>query len=296
MSPGDTVDQDQVIAATVPLLLADNLVCRAKLPTDHIAKLLSSRERTQRFTGLKLARLRNESQFAQEAQELSCDDEEDVYVRLEAVSYLLTSCGRSVDLFEPYLKSADQQTQLEAVIALGETATPDAIVILSGILKNSLQPYFLRSAAAWSLGQVGSEQASRELVAAFGDLDISLRFEALDNLAVVGCPSSAALIKGLEAADERIVAGCAETLRQRQNLPEEVRRDLIEIIQSDESNQWAVWLVGHLPREQFNTAIAELQQNKPELHYAISLLWSFVHSWIARRWEVNTSTIPPMEG
>jgi hypothetical protein len=296
VSPGDTVDQDQVIAATVPLLLADNLVCRAKLPTDHIARLLSSRERTQRFTGLKLARLRNESQFAQEAQELSCDDEEDVYVRLEAVSYLLTSCGRSVDLFEPYLKSADQQTQLEAVIALGETATPDAIVILSGILKNSLQPYFLRSAAAWSLGQVGSEQASRELVAAFGDLDISLRFEALDNLAVVGCPSSAALIKGLEAADERIVAGCAETLRQRQNLPEEVRRDLIEIIQSDESNQWAVWLVGHLPREQFNTAIAELQQNKPELHYAISLLWSFVHSWIARRWEVNTSTIPPMEG
>ena len=178
---------------------------------------------------MKLARLRNESQFAQEAQELSDDDEEDMYVRLEAVSYLVTSCERSVDLFGPYLKSADQQTQLESVIALGEAATPDAVVILSGILKNSLQPYFLRSAAAWSLGQVGSEQASRELVSAFGDLDISLRFEALDNLVAVGCPSSAALIKGLEATDERIVAGCAEALRQRQNLPEEVRQDLIEI-------------------------------------------------------------------
>jgi hypothetical protein len=30
-----------------------------------------------------------------------------------------------------------------------------------------------------------------------------------------------------------------------------------------------------------------LQADKPELHYAISLLWSFVESWIARHWELR---------
>jgi hypothetical protein len=296
VSPGETVCQDQVIAATVPLLLVGDLTCRAKLPTDHIARLLSSRERTQRFTGIKLARLRKEPQFSRLAQDLANDGEEDVYVRLEAVSYLVACCERSIGLFESYLKSGDQQTQLEAVIALGETATPEAVVILSKLLKDSSQPFFLRSAAAWSLGQVGSDLASRQLVGAFADLDVSLRYEALDNLIAVGHPASAALVGGLEADDQRIVAGCAEALRQQPNLSKKAHQELVKIIQSDRSNQWAVWLIGHLPREQFNTAIAELQYKKPELHYAISLLWSFVESWIARRWQVNTSAAPPIEG
>src|SRR5208282_3268087 len=54
---------------------------------------------------------------------------------------------------------------------------------------------------------------------------------------------------------------------------------------SETPSQWAVWLFGHLPRDQVATNIADLQQTSPALHYAISLLWSFMESWIACHWE-----------
>ena len=43
-------------------------------------------------------------------------------------------------------------------------------------------------------------------------------------------------------------------------------------------------------------AIADLQQTTPALHYAISLLWSFVESWIARRWELHPGGVPSRAG
>jgi hypothetical protein len=48
-----------------------------------------------------------------------------------------------------------------------------------------------------------------------------------------------------------------------------------------------VWLLGHLPREQVAPAIAGLQTQAPELHYAVTLLWTFVESWIAKHWELR---------
>jgi hypothetical protein len=90
------------------------------MSVDYINHLLESRERTQRFTGVKLARLRNEPQFHHAIRDLSVDQEEDVYIRLEGLSYLTSACRESArDLFTPYLKSVDPQTRLESVIALG---------------------------------------------------------------------------------------------------------------------------------------------------------------------------------
>jgi hypothetical protein len=55
-------------------------------------------------------------------------------------------------------------------------------------------------------------------------------------------------------------------------------------------------LYGHLPRDQVAEAIADLQQTAPALHYAVSLLWSFVESWIARRWELHPDGVPSKVG
>lgn len=294
VSPGDTVRENQVIASTVPPILKNGLTCSGEFSAEQHRKLLSSRERTLRFTGVKLARLRNEPQYELPAAELASDEEEDVYVRLEAASYLVACCGCSaLELFTPYLESADQQTQLEAVIALGETRTSEAVGILSETLSNDRRPYFLRSAAAWSLGQIGSQQANANLVAAFASIDLTLRYEALDNLVAIGGPACNALLEGLRGADERVVAGCAEALRQQPHLPDGARRELMEGIRSPRPNKWIVWLIGNLPRDCFSVALADLQETAPELHYALSLLWSFVESWIARDWEVNTSVEPP---
>ena len=57
VGPGETVREFQVIASGVEPAQQTQISCPGNLPTGHIAGLLQSRERTQRFTGVKLARL-----------------------------------------------------------------------------------------------------------------------------------------------------------------------------------------------------------------------------------------------
>lgn len=279
---------NQLIASTIQPAAEEELRCLGELPAGHIESLLSSRERTQRFTGVKLARLAENEAHRAAISGLANDVEEDVYIRLEGVSYLAAVCGEPADgLFQGYLRSADQQTQLEAVISLGETANEDSIGLLSQILDDASQPYFIRSAAAWCLSRIGQGDAAGRLIRAFGDINPTIREEALDGIVSIGGAAVPLLLAGLREVDQDIAAGCAEALRQQKSLRPELPANLIEELKTGNRSPWGVWLLGHLPRETVGTAIAELQESAPQLHYAIALLWSFVESWISRRWELH---------
>ena len=291
----DRLQKHQVIASAVMPLTVRHLACPGRMPRNHISDLLSSRERTQRFTGVKLARLRNERSHRKLIRDLARDDEEDIYIRLEAISYLASVVGESArELFAPYIHSSDNQTQLEAIIALGETATDEAIQILSEILGNAQNPYFIRSAAAWCLSRMAREEAAARLKDAFSDVDVKIREEALEGIVAIGGPAIPILLAGLEEADDRIVAGCAEALRQQQPLQDSAISRLANQLRKEHPSEWVAWLFGHLSRDQVAAAIADLQERSPELHYAISVLWSFVDSWIARRWELSPGTTFPL--
>ena len=133
------------------------------------------RERTRRFTGVKLARLRGDDSLGTQIASLESDREEDFYIRLEAAAYLVAVRNLGAEgLFAPYLASPDQQIQLEAVITLGEAGTGECVRMLSGILDDADRPYFARSAAAWCLSRIGGTEACRRLVRAFGDVDRNL--------------------------------------------------------------------------------------------------------------------------
>jgi len=294
VEPSEPVEVNQIIASEVVLLRNAELACPGHLPNGHLSHLLSSRERTQRFTGVKLARLLNDASHQRAVSELARDDEEDVYIRLEAISYLASVCGESPrELFDPYLNISDEQTQLEAVIALGETATEGAVELLCEILDETAQPYFVRSAAAWCLSRVGSEKAAARLKQAFSDVDIGIREEALEGIVSIGGPAIPIVLSGLREANQDIVAGCAEALRQQQPIHDQVLSKLLDELKRNDPSQWTVWLLGHLPRDQVSAAIAGLQESAPQLQYAISLLWSFVESWIAQKWELNPGAILP---
>lgn len=134
VSPGCEVHENQVIASAVPPFPVAALRCPGSTPASHIGQLLQSRERTLRFSGVKLARLRGDASFCDEVSAPAADADEDVYVRLEAASYLASTCGQPADpLFRPYYTSNAPQTQLESVIALGEAGTSDAIGLVSAI-------------------------------------------------------------------------------------------------------------------------------------------------------------------
>jgi hypothetical protein len=156
---GSTVEECQILASKMPVLTQmQNLSALDRYLEGYIQHLLTSRERTQRLTGIKLAKVRGFTDYCTEIGGVVADREEDVYVRLEGASYLASTCGGSTStLFMPFLNDADQQNRLEAVIALGETVTDESVEILGSILNERSQPEFLRSAAAWSLGMIGTE-------------------------------------------------------------------------------------------------------------------------------------------
>ena len=295
---GDQVALNQIIASRVRPETDNHLCCSQELTDCQLSQLLSSRERTQRFTGVKLARLRlrRSDSLANTIASLERDQEEDVYIRLEAAAYLVAICGmRAKDLFMPYLKHCDEQIQLEAVISLGEAGTQECVRILSTILNDAERPYFARSAAAWSLGRVGDAKSCQCLVQAFGDINPNLREEALEGIVSLHSDAAPSLLSGLQEADPAIAAGCAEALRQHGALPADAIHALTGQLARESPSKWAVWLAGHLPRECLAGAVADLKETTPELHYAITVLWSFAESWIARHWELYPgANLPPM--
>ena len=297
VAPGDAVRQHELVAGRIRPLTAAALQCPGHLPPAHISQLLGSRERTQRFTGVKLARIVADASHEEVIARIAADDEEDVYIRLEAASYLASVCNaEAAGLFTPFLAHADPQIRLEAVIALGETDTPESVDLISEILDDGGREYFLRSAAAWALSRTGTETATARLIRAFTDVDQSIREEALQGVVTLGGTAVPLLQVGLREANADVAAGCAEALRQQPELPDHTLDALAASLRSSEPSLWAVWLVGHLARTRVAGAVAGLEDTAPQLHYAITLLWSFAESWIARRWELNPGPVLPAAG
>ncbi len=140
------------------------------------------------------------------------------------------------------------------------------------------------------MSRVRTDQGTNRLVRAFADVDQNIREEALEGIVSIGGAAIPLLLAGLREVDANVAAGCAEALRQHGGLPEENLRDIVRL--ADES-QWAVWLLGHLPKERVASLVAGVRDTDPQLHFAVTVLWSFVESWIARRWELNPGSAFP---
>jgi hypothetical protein len=286
---GGKVRKNQIVASRAVPLTAAALRCQGRAHPHLIDNLLSSPERTQRFTGIKLARLRGEAQHREAALKLLAHPEEDLYVQLEAGVYLARVCGlpaRSV--LGPRLADTDNQVRLEAVIALAEAATTEAAAMLVEQLDEREAPTFLRAACAWALGKIGSQAAIDRLIHAFSDLDTGIRNDALEAVVSIGAAAVPDLLPGVMGGNGDIAAGCAEAVRRCAHRTPDCSDILVEELSRGAERAWPVWLLAHLPRhgDRINTAISELQETSPEAHYAITVLWGFLDSWIAQNWEV----------
>ena len=244
--------------------------------------MLRSRERTVRFTGCKLARLKRDAGLINAIRELALDPEEDAYVRMEAKSYLCEVAGDSADdqFRSTLLDDADDQMRLEAAVALAETQTPSAFDLLRLVLEDRAQPLFLRSACAWGIGCHGTKQAAECLVRAFADVAQEIREEALVALEDLGSAGLDPLLKGLSEESSDVAAGAAEALRRIRAVP---AKQIVALVEHSKST-WPAWTLAHLPRDAVTPHIAALQSKRPDVHYAISVLWTFLESWIAEDW------------
>jgi predicted transcriptional regulator with HTH domain len=81
--PGQTIEECQILASGMPVLNDQELTCSGSLSDGLIQRLLNSREKPQRFTGIKLAKVNGFGEYCEKIREIVEDQEEDIYVRLE---------------------------------------------------------------------------------------------------------------------------------------------------------------------------------------------------------------------
>ena len=281
LKAGDEFVENEVVAGQVRPLTDAILRCTGGCGEREVERMLQSRERTVRFTGCKLARLRRHGGLATAVRELANDPEEDPYVQMEARAYLCDVAEESADdqFRATLLTHADEQMRLEAAVALAETRTPSAFDLLRLVLEDTGQPLFLRSACAWATGCHGTRQAAECLVRAFGDVAPEIREEALSAVAELGTVGVDPLVKGLSDGPA-LAAGSAEALRRLGAVAVE---DIAALAESS-AGAWPTWTLAHLPKEAVLPHIAALQSKRPEVHFAVTVLWTFLESWIATNW------------
>ncbi len=288
VSKGDQVRNGQVIASKLKPINDTYLACKGFLPPNHIYDLLKSPSRTQRFTGFKIARHNHDMSFKDLAIEVISHKDEDIYVVLEGSIYLAVVHGESIlTLINKYLSSSDNQERLEGVVALSETGNPESVSELSKILHNANEPFFLRSAASWALGHIGSEDAASALVEAFEDIKTELRQEALTALSGMKTLPEKLMVDKVTNGPDAIGYGAAEVIRRNRDISEGSVDKLLESVKDGTGREWVVWLLANLPKDEWGSHISSLQSSAPESHYAISVLWSFLDSWISKRWEAH---------
>jgi hypothetical protein len=283
---GDEIIKNQILCAGPTPIKDDALRCPKRLSKGFIESCLASRERTVRFSGVKLSRLCHMKEYQTSISELASDIQEDLYVRLEAKAYLASIGNTKIyKLFGEYLQSPDPQIRLESVITIGELETNDSIELLGSILHDQKQEYFLRSAAAWALGNIPLVKSQEQLKMAFADVSLDIREEALDALVSIGKSALPILLPGIKENNEDIASGCAEVVRQLTGNNKIELTKIAQELQQPSPPKWIVWLAGYMNPEELQAAVCNVTTLNPKVTYALSLLWSFSRSWISRRWE-----------
>ena len=283
---GEQIRQHQVIAAAVSPLGAKEISCRGGLTEDGVASMLRSRQQTVRYTGCRLAKVLRHGSLLALLSDLARDPAEDIYTRLEARSYLVSVSGRDArDEFGDFLApSVDDSWRLESIVALADTSSSSALELLKSVLQDQDSPFFLRAASAWALSHFPGEEAASALVSTFDSLELDLRREAMMALVKSGGSTLGPAMRGLVEGSSDVAAGCFEALRRIGTVPVETLKDFAE---GGRNPEWVLWLLAGLPRSRVMPTISAWQRSRPDLYFALSVLWSFFESWVSELWEVN---------
>jgi hypothetical protein len=117
------------------------------------------------------------------------------------------AADRAMEPLEEALGEADGAIVAAAAHFMGLTGSPDAVPLLSGLMKHPIDA--VREAALYALAEIGGREIARPAVAALRDLSASVRAAAARVIAVCGDPTaSESLVRRLEhEEDEGVLAG-----------------------------------------------------------------------------------------
>jgi hypothetical protein len=276
----EVVEENQIIASVVPIKL--DLSCPEKVKEEYFIEKLGSVNLSERYAAAKALRYRGYSPIAKKILENRLnDDEEDIYVKLEAAATLtLKNDEKAWNFFESRLYSPPMtiplETQLETIIVSSELAVEKSENILIDILRDKTRDTELRSGAAWALGQFSTKKTAQALVDTFDLNDLDVKYEAARALLRIGDEQKDYLLSLINSITQDKRDGISWVLARIGNFDPNLL-----LPKADENlRRWISYILGY-GKEMFNGSyIDNICHSDPKIYFAASVLWQILNSWI----------------
>lgn len=273
---GQTIQQNQIVASTVPVDMAP--VCQVDVDERFFRAQLKSAALSERYAAAKALRFRGYSESLPALIERMRDPAEDIYVQLEASAALAAyNDPTGWSFLEKCLNSDYLTIQLETVIVLSEIVHSQSQSLLISILIDPQRDTEIRAGAAWALGEFKTREAASTLINTFNSTSAEIKVEAARALLKIAPSQVELLISTLQLVEPTKRDGIAWVLAKAGNF------DISRLLRDQDDNdlrRWVSYIAGYgrpmFPEEQINY----LFELDAEVHFAASVLWQILSSWI----------------
>lgn len=273
---GDIVQKNQIIASVVPICLSPTR--RAEVDEDFFLHRLRSASLSERYAAAKALRFRGYERGANALDERMRDEEENIYVQLEAAAALAAHSNASGWAFlERSLNNSYPKVQLETVIVLSEIAQPQSEPMLIGVLSDHKRHSEVRAGAAWALGEFKTRGTMTALIETFKSTDLEIKVEAARALLKITPSQLDAVVEAFKMIDPSKRDGVAWALARVGGF------DITQVLigqQDMNLRTWVSYIVGYGQSSFAKEQISQLTTIDPEVYFAASVLWQLLASWI----------------
>jgi hypothetical protein len=276
VNEGVATQPNQVIASVVAVTTA--FPCGGGADARTYLALLKSTALSDRYTAVKaLSRIESEESTRALVERVH-DQKEHIYVRVDAAAGLMrrrNGVGRAC--LAATLKDNYLENRLEAAIVLSEVGTPEAAKLLIETLNDADQHAEIRAGAAWSLGELGAQDALPNLVRSFAALEMPIRIEAARALAKLSKKHLAQVLESFPVASAEERPGVAWALSKAAHVS---ISQLLPALVDEDARHWVAYVIGTQDRERLLPEIEQLATRDPQVYFAVTVLWKILASWV----------------
>jgi hypothetical protein len=279
VQPGDTVEENQIVAASVPVY--KEVYCSTQVDEYYFIQKLSSISLSERYSAAKALRYLGYTSALSALKNMMNHTQEDIYVKLEAAAAIAAHGHSEGWKFLESLLPADDlniplETQLETVILFSEIHKPRSESLLIEVLRDTGRNEELRAGAAWALGQFATITAANALVDTFNQTALDVKTEA-----------TRALLRNTGSQVDHIVDLLkSSSLDKRDGLSWVLTRsggfDPNTLTDSADDNlrRWISYIIGYGKNRFSKSDLDTICRSDPEVYFAASVLWQILESWV----------------
>lgn len=276
---GEHVAANQIVASVVPVTTV--LTPTVIVDEDSFIGRLTSVNLSERYGAAKALRFRGFNNAKVVLEERLADNDENIYVQLEAAAALASINEESAwEFLESRIRAEPMvvplETQLETIIVASEIQHERSEALLIEVLEDTERDDELRAGAAWALGQFASSTAATALVNTFNATSREVKTEAARALLQISGQQIPFLVDLLGSASTENRDGLAWVLAKTGGFdPNMLLGDA-----DDNLRRWIAYIVGQGKDRFSDEEIETIRTTDSEVYFAASVLWQILSSWV----------------